>query len=399
MFLAYSIALGVVNLVYGIYYYEDGYFQWEKDIYKFNLEPADIIIYVATFTVFVIFLSLVGHVFKRRLYSNNKETVGVICPDRMWGEVSSLLMVMSIISIVLNYVYSANIAGKQNSIDVPNLVKFLTIMLNSDYLVPFFLCFKFRNIKKYMSLSVLCLIDYVVKGWMGGLFVIIISWIINYNYMPNCWPVKTKKYLFRLLIFVLIATPILLFLKHQVRNENGIDVSFLSSLSEYFDLYDIKDIYYDAFYSFFARLLTIDAYALYLDHFNVISNSYLSGSVTAYYQENMLSAALGMNANSIPFGQYLAGIYVNDDVAWATHPTYLGWFAVGGLAFLSYTLILTLANLYIASLFRSLALIELIQFLSVMFLWHGWISAYINIAIYLTLLLFIVSVYRLRAKV
>jgi hypothetical protein len=386
----YAFFLAVINLVFGLYFYEKNSFVWEGIDFAFNLSADYFVLYFFALFLFVFSLYIISAVANRfALACKNNRISRNQLGERHWNILWSLMAAYIILGGALNQWYGLNIAGKPNPEDVSKFVKLATTVLNTDYICAFFLCFRFSSFKKYIFLSGLFVMGFFMRGWMGGILIVLICWLINFRIYPQTWPETTQKFALCTLLLAFIGMPFFIFTKYQVRNAGGLDETFVDNLIEFFSGNEFFKIYIDATCSVLERFQSIDAYALFVNNCPEIVAGYVSNRIVPFYEDNILSAALFPASGSIPLGQFIAGLYLSEDVLWATHPGFMGWMFVGGGGFLVFAVVALFIAFFIARLLPEPGVYILVAFYSLLYLWHGWVSAYINVIVYLLYFLFL----------
>lgn len=392
MFLIYSLVFLIVNFFWGLYLFNNPSYLFENEYFTFSISIEEFLLYFLIYIIFIVYLYTTSKI----IDGKPNKTILKIDP-KIWNALFYTMLSFSIFGILINYIFSINIAGKPNPEDVPLMIKALSILSNVDYMIPLFLCLRFLNFKKYIFISFICIIGFILRGWMGGLFIVVLCWAINYRNYHSIWPSKTKKYALLLFAGILILLPVLFFLKYYFRTA-GPEESLLDLIVQYFLANDLTDIYNASFISLLQRLLTIDSYSIFFDNYNNVANAYENGRITPFYADNMIWSALNKTSDQIPLGQFLASLYLGGNLQWAVHPTFPILLWLGGFGFFVFSIMISIFCIKFATSFPGKGVLDLVLVMSIMFLWHGWISAYVNVFLYLIYLHFMILCFSISHK-
>lgn len=387
----YFFFVFIVNLFAYIFFSFNGYFVWENEIYIFTFDSVVFLAFFLSSLVFIFFTFFIDnlakiYVFKRKYLSGFSQM-----STSQWKLFSWILFFIVLISSFVNFKYGINVAGKANPSDISIYIKLLTLILNPDYLCPIFLCLKFYNFRLYCLIAFVCIISFTLRGWMGGWLIVFVSMVFNYSCFERSWPLKTKKILLFFIFFVILLLPFLLYLKYFFRGEAINFIFLFSGFISYIEEHSLFEIYADAFMNVIFRFQSFDMFYLFMKNMDLIQFAYSKDLIIPFFKDNMFFSILFPSfVNGIPAGQYLASLYLTESVTWATHPGFIGWILMAGFPFILVSTILVFFHLIVSNIIGGKSVKFLSLFYIATFLFHGWLSAYINTFIYLFIFMLLV---------
>lgn len=374
-----------VNLFFGICFISDGFVEFEGYTYKVDADYIDLLIYIVSFCA----LFLLANLF---VYSGRKSEL-ILSPKR-WNWLGNLIIVICLVNIFFTYKYGINIAGKPNPKEISLFIKLISLIFSPDYLVPLFLCLRFYKPSKYLLISILFLCSMIIKGWMGGFVILLITWIINYTEYRVIWPKKIIRYSVFFALILFISLPAIQFMKHYFREGGG---DFLQSLMTSYSG-NLFDVYGDNLKIIFLRFQAFDLYALILENKSALIGLYNGGLINPSYIDNMPSYILGFWDKGQPFGQVFASFLKGESVDWSTHNLALGWILIEGIPFLLYSILIIPILFFISNILGGRSFKLLSFFYLIIFYWHGWMSALFNAIFYLVVFSVILKFLKMASR-
>lgn len=375
-----------VNLFFGIGFVSDGFVEFEGIAYSIDADYIDLLIYIFSFCALFFLANIL-------LYIGRKSET--ILSRKEWNWLGNSVFLICLINIFFTYKYSINIAGKPNAADIGAAIKIISFLLSPDYLVPFFLCLRFHSASKYLLISILFLCSMMIRGWMGGVLILLVSWIINYTTYRTIWPKNIIRYGAAFSAILFISLPALQFMKHYFRGGEG---DLLQSLIANYST-NLFDLYSESLSTIFLRFQAFDLYGLILKNQGEIMNLYDAGLITPSYEDNMPSYFFGLWSGGNPFGQVFAGYLKGESVEWATHTLALGWILIEGLPFFLYSILIIPLVFWMSNIVGGLPFKQISFFYLMLFYWHGWMSAFFNIILYLIIFSVILKLIKILGKV
>ena len=135
----YAIFLAVINMIFGLFFYEKNSFVWESIEFTFDLGFDYFVLYFVVLLLFVFSLYILSAVANGFVLAYKKDVIRRSqLGERQWNVLWGFMVVYIILGGALNQWYGLNVAGKPNPEDVSKLVKLATVVLNTDYICAFF---------------------------------------------------------------------------------------------------------------------------------------------------------------------------------------------------------------------------------------------------------------------
>lgn len=318
------------------------------------------------------------------------------CEERDWKCLSNLMIVSCSVSFMGTFFFNLNIAGVDNQGDVSLFIKLISLMLNPDYLVPIFLVLPFSSLKRYLFVGIVFCVCMIFRGWMGVVLILFVCFGLNYCLFSQLWPKRTKSIMILLLLLVLLMLPVLYYMKHYFREPSA---SFIGGLIYLYNS-EILSLYSLVIKESILRFQSFDMHILLMDNLNSLKSLYVLGSITPSFYDNVIGYVGQTWGESSPLGRVFASYLVGEDLMWSTHPGMLGWYQIEGFTYLFFSLVSFFTYNFIIFCFAGNRGIQYLSiFYLMLYLWHGWMSAYINCLIFLVLFCVYFSIIRIVNRV
>lgn len=289
-----------------------------------------------------------------------------------------------------------NIAGVGGEVQGNSILNIFFVLLQPDVL--FFIISLHLKSRKLLALSVVVfLISMFMRGWMGGVFIVVFILLIR-SY-PLKLSIKNTIFLAVMFFMVIVLLPVLTDLKWAVRG--GVSIfTFLSRVDDSFTL--LK--YENAIFYLLNRFQHVGHVALLIENKDEVFLSFQRGVFSGYWMDGLPQNIL---AKLFSFEIYKLNTYIVEyiyrvvDPEWNTNPGLAGWFLILGvdrIYLLLYLVVIITFPFYIVSKYAGQKMLLLLTFFSITYLFHGWIGAYIDIVIYALFLVIVNKVYLLGIR-
>lgn len=314
-----------------------------------------------------------------------------------WGW---FVIIWQLAFLVFSMQMGINTAGGGGKIEGSSLVNVLFVLLQPDVL--FFIVSLHLKSRKVFALSVVVfLISMFMRGWMGGVFLVV--FIILIRSYPLRLSIRNTFVLASMFLLVAALLPVLTDLKWAIRG--GVDIlTFLGRAADSFTL--LK--YEDAIFYLLNRFQHVGHVALLVENKDEVFLSFQRGVFSGYWMDGLPQNIL---AKLFSFEIYKLNTYIVEyiyqvvDPEWNTNPGLAGWFLILGIDrffILFYLLVIMTFPFYVLSKYAGQKMLLLLTFFSITYLFHGWVGAYVDIVIYALLVVIVNKIYlfsMVRSKV
>lgn len=314
-----------------------------------------------------------------------------------WGW---FVIIWQLAFLVFSMQMGINTAGVGGKIEGSSLVNVLFVLLQPDVL--FFIVSLHLKSRKVFALSVVVfLISMFMRGWMGGVFLVV--FIILIRSYPLRLSIRNTFVLASMFLLVAALLPVLTDLKWAIRG--GVDIlTFLGRAADSFTL--LK--YEDAIFYLLNRFQHVGHVALLVENKDEVFLSFQRGVFSGYWMDGLPQNIL---AKLFSFEIYKLNTYIVEyiyqvvDPEWNTNPGLAGWFLILGIDrffILFYLLVIMTFPFYVLSKYAGQKMLLLLTFFSITYLFHGWVGAYVDIVIYALLVVIVNKIYlfsMVRSKV
>lgn len=296
------------------------------------------------------------------------------------------LAVVQVAFLIFNISAGVNVAGVESK---GGLVNYIFILLQPDLLFLLIGVCLISN-KLFWVNCLIFLISMFLRGWMGGVFVVIILLMCRMHPMRVSLRVFFGGAFASVLFFASI--PVIIEAKWAMRTGMSV-VDFFSSLPS-----PDSESYEAALRYLLNRFQHVGHVALILENSERLQYSYLKGSFIPYWADGLpqmfFYKILGIEY--IKLNSYMVGdLFGLPDVSWNTNPGIAGWFGLLGMygvGLFVYLSALLLVSFGFVRQYGGGRVVLLISCFSLVYLYHGWIGAFFNMVFFAIIFLFFVRV-------
>lgn len=357
---------------YGGLVLEGEFFQLEASslIYSFFLQ---LLILLLLFSLYRFFLS--KHNYKKMPLGS------------AWGW---FLIVVQISFLVFSLTMGINVAGDGARIEGGSYINYLFIFLQPDVL--FLLIGISLSSNRFFLINVIVfLISMVLRGWMGGFFIIIFMFLVRF-YPVRISILNALFILCSVLIFFLIL-PAIIDAKWAIRSAVPVG-EFFSNIGDSFSM----EKYQYAFSYLLNRFQHVGHVALLFENANNLYADFHRDVYTSYWMDGLpqytIAKLLGLETYRLNsyMVEYFFGI---ENPTWNTNPGVAGWLFVLKEQFvfmILYLFLIVAIPFYLIQRYAGNTMLMLVACFSVTYLFHGWFGSYFNIIFYALLLIFVCKV-------
>ncbi|WP_095161559.1 oligosaccharide repeat unit polymerase [Pseudomonas sp. Irchel 3F5] len=295
--------------------------------------------------------------------------------SNVWG---GGIFVYQIFYLFNSVYFGVNIAGVQD--DVKSPFQLLFTLLDPDILF-LVIAVSLRSPHLFWANTGLYLMSTVVRGWGGAFVLLPILLLCRY------YPVRVKLSSIVLLagssVLVLLASPFIIEAKWLVRS--GVEVGqFFSNVMDrgYLNALDMTLEYILTRFQMFGHV------AMLVENSTVVASAYDANEFIPYWADGLLQwVVLKLNGiDIIQLNRYMVSYFFNaENSAYSTNPGLAGWVAILGERSVFFFLYVFAIVFFPAWLVRKYAGVpHFLLLYSFVFIWlfHGWIGAYLNFVVY-----------------
>ena len=349
-----------------------------------------LIAYIYTILPFIFFAWFLYPYFEIKL-KNSLKTNSFFIENKL----TIFVLILQVSFIIFNLFTGVNSAGSDVKTD--SLLKYLFILFSPD--IFFFILYGFARDNKYFKYNILIyLISSLQRGWMGGLFFIVIMEL--YIYYKKFGFSKRIVFLTSGMIGVLVLLlPYIIMLKWGARAYfGGLSDDFNSELSLVVNLGNLSYIesLNESFSYLFGRFQVLSNVYLFLEHLDTLQiareNSEYVSSFAIGLPQMLLYKLFGVDY-TILTSYYITVVDTKislDELTSNTHVGYIGWILSEPYLFwlfLFYTIVLVYLVAYISNKIGGKYIHFVSWYYLISYLMHGWLGAYINYLIGLVMFL------------
>lgn len=278
-----------------------------------------------------------------------------------------------------NAIYGYGVAGQSVSQD--SVFKYLFYIVSPDLLVLITSVLVVKSRLYYFNLFFL-VFSMLARGWAGGAILLGFVLLINSSYSGiQDFSKKAGFRIILILAFGVILVPVLNAFKFWVRDGGSEDFVYYLN-------YNLGD---DGFFSvvgtsilyLLSRFSIVGSVNIIYDNQAMLRDAYASGAIVPYWSENTLISSFyrmwsveGVNASNYVATEILR----YSDATWNTHVGLVGWMiilpAAKALLFYFYYLTALFFALFLSRMLGDRAF-AMVSVLSLIYLYHGWLSSYI----------------------
>lgn len=359
---------------------------YERTFSEFN-EPA-----TDTNLIFLSYLGVIGPFLFFSLYvypllqnkfkgSNYKNEISI----RLQTKVAIFVLVLQVLFLIYNLITGVNSAGSTIKTDSP--IKFIFIILSPD--IFFLILYGFARKNKYFKYNLMIyLISNIQRGWMGGIFFIIVLEL--YIYFKKYGFSKRIISIFLIFGFVTLSLlPYIVALKWGARVYfGGLSNNLLNELQVVLTLGNQPyiDSLLESISYLFGRFQILSNVYLVIENINTLINLKEKNEFVSVFSMGLPQLLFHKIAQLeyITLDSYfvsLIGDYTNNDISWNTHLGWIGWIIPQPELFtiyFFYSCLLIFLVLFFTKYIGGEYLFFISWFMTVVLLLQGWIQAYIG---------------------
>ncbi|EFC9247607.1 O121 family O-antigen polymerase, partial [Escherichia coli] len=294
-----------------------------------------------------------------------------------WGRA---LLIIQIAFIIFNTQMGVNTAGSVERIEGQSLSNYLFIILQPDILVAVIsVCLNsgflfWTNILVY-------LLSMFLRGWMGGTFVILFLILSRYQNLR----ISLKTFLVSLCSLLLLFSILPALIEAKWAMRTGISLSvFISNMSSYVT----PENYYAGINYLLNRFQHVGHLALIYENADDLFKKYNAGYFSSYYMDGIPQYLLVKmyNLDMYKLSFYLVQYFFDiTEPTWNINTGVVGWLYIlryESILFAFYIMLLLLVPYYVVSRFAGKRMLSVLACFSIIYLFHGWLGAYVNLAFY-----------------
>jgi len=357
----------------------NGEIQVETSIFSVSEESL-----IYSFLLQTFFLLLFYYAYK---FFKNKSTYPSLVLKRKWG---FLLLIIQIAFIFFNMQMGVNIAGSVERVEGQSLSNYLFILLQPDILVAVIsVCLK-SGFLFWVNILVY-LVSMFLRGWMGGTFVILFLILSRYQNLR----ISVKIFVISsfLLLLFLAALPAIIEAKWAMRS--GMTLSmFIANISSYFT----SENYYAGVNYLLNRFQHVGHLALIFENADDLYQRYSTGYFIAYYMDGLPQQFFikMFNLDSYKLSFYLVQYFFDIvEPTWNINTGVVGWIYIlkyESILFIFYIMLLLLIPYYVIARFAGKRMLNVLACFSIIYLFHGWLGAYVNLVLYACIISLLVNI-------
>jgi hypothetical protein len=306
----------------------------------------------------------------------------------VFGRGASLFLAfLQLLFLVFNTYYGINIAGVEDVEGGNSLLRTFFAAAQPD-LIFLLMSVGIQKNRLFWLNAIIYGISLTMRGWIGGLYLIAIIWSIR-NY-PVSFSRRAIKYAILLLLIVIAILPIIVSSKWFIRAGGGVADAW-----NFLEDYGYSNYLVDCLFYVVNRFQHLSHAVLLLENSEGLNRAYQSGAFIPYYMD-AAPQWLYMKLNGetiITFNKFIVHYLFNsNNLAYATNPGIAGWFFAlqeETVFFTIYLIFITLFPLILILRYIGFKYFLLVNCFILIYLFHGWIGAYVNLVLYLAPLYFI----------
>lgn len=290
-----------------------------------------------------------------------------------------------------NITYGYGVAGQ--SISQDSVFKYLFYIVSPD-LIALIVSVSVAKSRLYYLNLLFFVFSMLARGWAGGVVFFGLIILINSNYLGLVDIVKKSGFKVLILIVIVVALiPILNAFKFFIRDD-GVEgfsyyLDYILNEDGFFGVIDNSVVYLIQRFSIVGSAYIIN------DNKDMLAAAYESGEIYPYWSENNIVSSLykyfegeGSSASNYVAKEILG----YTDATWNTHVGFIGWITFlpifQAIIFFAYYLIVLLVGLFFSKLLGG-RVFHLMAALSLMYLYHGWLSSFILMIYSMIFILFL----------
>lgn len=303
-----------------------------------------------------------------------------------FGSMAGLLLLgLQLCYLAYNTIFELNIAGVAN-VGAGNL-KYVFYLLPSD-VIFIVISVGLKSNRWFVTNAIAYLISSMLSGWIGGIFILAI--IVFCRFYPiRIAPRRAVQFLL-VGIGLVVILPVIVEVKWAIRS--GADIKL--AISNLFASGYMSSIVNSLGYVL-NRFQHLGHVTLLVENSAEMNAAFNAGYFSSYWHDGLLQQLFlkifGMELYTLD--RYMVSYFFgNQNPAANTNPGVSGWFFIlrgEALFYVCYLFIITLPVYLFVYRYAGLKYLLLLACFSLVYLWHGWIGAYVNLVIYMLFFIFI----------
>lgn len=356
----------------------------------FNISASSILISIIFQVVTLYFLSLFYNILKE-----NKNTNTPILTN-IWAY---FLLLLQASFIFFNITNNLNIAGSGNTLKNQSIINILFILFQPDILYLLIGMYLRSNFLFWINTAIFTL-SMTTRGWMGGIY--IVFFVILTKYYPVRIPKKKIKSLLFLFIALILFLPNIIELKWAIRSGESV-LHLLSNINIIDNIYSINT----SFSYVINRFQHVGHISLFIDNMDFYYHEFLKSTFIPFWWEGLPQTIfLKLTSHEVvTLSQYSVSIFFNiDNPTWNINTGLVSWIFITqeyAPLLLIYLICFYILPLYYLRKSNNIMLFNLLSVFSIIYLFHGWFSAYFTLLTYIitfSLFLMIIRHNHLKSK-
>lgn len=297
--------------------------------------------------------------------------------ENKWG---LLLCILQISFAIFNYTMGVNLAGSTERIEGGSLINYFFIFFQPDNLfVIISLCLKSPMF--FWINIIIYTFSMMLRGWMGGVFIIFFLIITRFQYIKVS--IRLLMKLFSFFVILLVLMPVIIEAKWAMRT--GVPViTFINAIPSYFTV----ERYSEGVGYLLNRFQHVGHLALILENSSTLNSDYMNARFSNYFWDGLPQVILSKvyNLEIYKLTSYIVEfIFGIPNPSWNVNIGIVGWFFIlkwESIIFTLYLFCLLFFPYYIVSKYAGKKLLTILSCFSIVYLFHGWLGAYINLALF-----------------
>lgn len=300
----------------------------------------------------------------------------------LWGVVIVLYQAFYLINTLY---YGVNVAGVEDSATSPFDIFFSLLDPDSIFIIITILL---RSPKLFWISVIVFLISSILRGWGGGFFIVPIMVLCrHYQFGYKCVPLFFLSLSF---IALFAASPFLIEIKWLLRA--GLDPSYFFNniMGRGYVLSLISTFDY-----MINRFQMFGHVSLIVENSGVLAEAYETKKYIPYWGDGLFQWIFLrlFDVDIVQLNKYMVYYFFDsDNSAYSTNPGVAGWLSILGLQsqfFMLYLCVIVFFPAYFLRKYAGAPLFLLCYCLVFVWLFHGWVGAYVNFIMYALLILFV----------
>lgn len=333
------------------------------EFYYYNVDSGLMLQALLFQSISLLLIIIVYEVYKRKSKFKIVELNG-------YGDLAGwILLLYQTLYILLAIFFGVGVVGRED-VGIGGIILSLVSFFSADAIF-FIVGSQLKSNKMFRINLGIYLISSLVRGWLGGFLIAFFIYLCRKRYLA----ISIKSlfvYIFGA-VFIFLLSPVLIDLKFAIRNEVKLDLDF----TNYSEKIEFATDYLLSRFQHVGHVYLILGkedyyYQAYKD--SQIRSFFLEGNV----QYSIYNKLIGLQ--DVPFSEFL----VRDEFggSWNTNTGLAGWFLIlkeGILFFILYWASLIFITYKLIYKYATKQLFLVISVFMLVYLYHGWLSAFFNL--------------------